>query len=54
MLFRKAKALGELGFFEKAEKILDDLLKKEDSGKYFGIPGVVVVKLTSLNQTQRS
>ncbi|PCH42203.1 TPR-like protein [Wolfiporia cocos MD-104 SS10] len=27
-LFRKAKALGELGYFEKAEKILEDLLKK--------------------------
>ena len=53
MLFRKAKALGELGFFEKAEKILDDLLKKEDSGKSFGIPRGIV-KLISLNQTQRS
>ncbi|KAK7690688.1 hypothetical protein QCA50_005787 [Cerrena zonata] len=31
VLFRKAKALGELGYFEKAEKILNDLLKKEDS-----------------------
>jgi len=27
-LFRKAKAQGELGYFEKAEKILEDLLKK--------------------------
>lgn len=30
-LFRKAKALGELGFFEKAEKILEDLLKKDEA-----------------------
>jgi tetratricopeptide (TPR) repeat protein len=27
-LFRKGKALGELGWFEKAEPILQDLLKK--------------------------
>ncbi|KAH8100824.1 hypothetical protein BXZ70DRAFT_936055 [Cristinia sonorae] len=27
-LFRKGKALGELGHFEKAEKIMDDLLTK--------------------------
>ena len=26
-LFRKAKAQGELGYFEKAEKILEDLIK---------------------------
>ncbi|OCH93031.1 TPR-like protein [Obba rivulosa] len=30
-LFRKAKALGEQGYFEKAEKILEDLLKQDDS-----------------------
>ncbi|KZT07777.1 uncharacterized protein LAESUDRAFT_698548 [Laetiporus sulphureus 93-53] len=30
-LFRKAKALGESGYFEKAEKILDDLLKKNEA-----------------------
>ncbi|KAI0783645.1 TPR-like protein [Abortiporus biennis] len=28
-LFRKAKALGELGFFEKAEKILNELTEKD-------------------------
>ncbi|TFY78053.1 hypothetical protein EWM64_g5959 [Hericium alpestre] len=27
-LFRKGKALGELGYFERAEKILEDLLQK--------------------------
>lgn len=32
-MFRKAKALGELGFFEKAEKILEDLLKKDEAGR---------------------
>lgn len=32
-LFRKAKGLGETGYFEKAEKILDDLLKKNESGE---------------------
>ncbi|KAH8117875.1 hypothetical protein DFH11DRAFT_863760 [Phellopilus nigrolimitatus] len=30
-LFRKAKALGELGFFEKAEPILNDLLTKNSA-----------------------
>lgn len=30
-LFRKAKAQGELGYFEKAEKILEDLLKKNEA-----------------------
>jgi hypothetical protein len=32
-LFRKGKALGELGYFEKAEKALEDLLKTDSSGK---------------------
>ncbi|CCM03067.1 uncharacterized protein FIBRA_05187 [Fibroporia radiculosa] len=30
-LFRKAKALGETGYFEKAEKILEELLKKNEA-----------------------
>ncbi|EGN98899.1 hypothetical protein SERLA73DRAFT_181622 [Serpula lacrymans var. lacrymans S7.3] len=30
-MFRKGKALGELGFFEKAEKILEELKKKNPS-----------------------
>jgi len=30
-LFRKGKALGELGFFEKAEKLLSDLLAKDSA-----------------------
>ncbi|EPT01425.1 hypothetical protein FOMPIDRAFT_1120590 [Fomitopsis schrenkii] len=30
-LFRKAKGLGETGYFEKAEKMLEDLLKKNES-----------------------
>lgn len=32
-LFRKAKALGELGHFEKAEKILEELLEKNEAGE---------------------
>ena len=32
-LFRKAKALGEQGYFEKAEKILEDLLNMDDTGE---------------------
>ncbi|GJE88723.1 TPR-like protein [Phanerochaete sordida] len=32
-LFRKAKALGEQGYFEKAEKILEDLLKTDGTDK---------------------
>lgn len=31
-LLRKGKALGELGFFEKAEKVLEDLAKKNPEG----------------------
>jgi len=30
-MFRKGKALGELGYFEKSEKILEDLLQKNPS-----------------------
>lgn len=30
-MFRKGKALGELGYFEKAEKVLSELLKKNPS-----------------------
>ena len=30
--FRKGKALGELGFFEKASKILEDLLEANEKG----------------------
>ena len=34
-VFRKAKALGELGFFERAEPLLEDLIKKSPSGACF-------------------
>jgi hypothetical protein len=34
-MFRKAKALGEQGFFEKALKVLDDLKTKNPSGRLF-------------------
>lgn len=30
--FRKGKALGELGFFEKANAMLEDLLKNNEQG----------------------
>jgi hypothetical protein len=33
-MFRKGKALGELGFFEKAEKVLEELKTKNPSGVY--------------------
>ncbi len=36
VLFRKAKALGEQGYFEKAEKILEDLKIKDEAGKHTG------------------
>jgi hypothetical protein len=36
-LFRKGKALGELGFFEKAQTVLEGLKKKNPSGA-FGVP----------------
>lgn len=31
-LFRRAKALGETGYFERAEKILEDIMKKSPAG----------------------
>jgi hypothetical protein len=31
-MYRKAKALGEQFFFEKAEKIFEDLMKKNPDG----------------------
>ena len=31
-MFRKGKALGELGFVERAERVLNDLLKKNPAG----------------------
>ena len=31
-MFRKGKALGELGYVEKAEKVLKELLKKNPAG----------------------
>ena len=34
-LFRKAKAYGELGYFEKAEPIFLDLIRKTPSGEYY-------------------
>jgi len=34
-MFRKGKALGELGNFERAEKVLEDLAKKSPSGMCF-------------------
>ena len=34
-LFRKAKALGEQGYFEKAEAILTELLKEDSTGSLF-------------------
>jgi hypothetical protein len=33
-MFRKGKALGELGFFEKAEKVLEELKTKNPSGLF--------------------
>ena len=31
-MFRKGKALGEMGFFEKAQAVLEDLKKKNPAG----------------------
>jgi hypothetical protein len=33
-MFRKGKALGELGFFDKAEKVLEELKTKSPSGLF--------------------
>jgi tetratricopeptide (TPR) repeat protein len=32
-MFRQGKALGEQGFFERAEKILEELIKESPAGK---------------------
>lgn len=32
-MFRRGKALGEQGFFERAEKILEELIKESPTGK---------------------
>ena len=32
-MFRRGKALGEQGFFERAEKILEELIKESPAGK---------------------
>lgn len=37
-MFRKGKALGEQGFFEKALKVLEELKKKNPSGSTDAIP----------------
>lgn len=34
-MFRKAKGLGEQGYFEKASKILEDIKTKNPSGSLF-------------------
>jgi len=34
--FRKGKAMGELGFFEKASKILEELLDANEKGSGAG------------------
>ena len=34
-LFRKAKALGELGFFERADKIFKELIEADPPGAHF-------------------
>jgi hypothetical protein len=36
-MFRKGKALGEQGFFQKAEKVLEDLKSKNPSGAQSGM-----------------
>ena len=32
-MFRRGKALGEQGFFERAEKILEELIKESPAGE---------------------
>jgi hypothetical protein len=34
-MFRKGKALGELGFFDKAEKVLEELKTKSPTGLFW-------------------
>ena len=33
-MFRRGKAIGEQGFFERAEKILEELIKESPAGKF--------------------
>lgn len=44
-MFRKGKALGELGYYERAEKVLEDLKTKNPSGECsyaFSTPSVTL------------
>jgi FK506-binding protein 8 len=33
-MFRRGKALGEQGYFERAEKILEEIIKESPAGKF--------------------
>ena len=47
-LFRKARALGELKYFEKAEAIFEELLKKDASGKFCPVTQYILLTNPSL------
>jgi len=45
-MFRRGKALGEQGFFERAEKILEELVKESPAGK-LSLTGILVALFPS-------
>lgn len=47
-MFRKGKALGEQGFFDKAVTVLEDLKKKNPTGAYTYILDPMISNLVSL------
>ena len=47
-MFRKGKALGEQGFFDKALAVLEDLRKKNPAGDYTHMFAPMISNLTSL------
>jgi tetratricopeptide (TPR) repeat protein len=36
-MFRRGKAIGEQGFFERAEKILEEIIKKSPTGMRYAV-----------------
>jgi tetratricopeptide (TPR) repeat protein len=45
-MFRRGKALGEQGFFERAEKILEELIKESPAGE-LSLTGIIVALFPS-------
>jgi tetratricopeptide (TPR) repeat protein len=46
-MFRRGKALGELGYFERAEKILEELIKESPAGELAAWAGTLLMSSKS-------